>query len=434
MSKNTPIRVPYALSAHGKEESKAVARVIDEHRTNLGKEVRTFEARVAGLFGKKFGVMVNSGSSANLLAFEVLNLPQGSEVITPVLTFNTTVAPIIQKGLVPVFIDVKPGTFLIDIDQIEKKITSKTRVLMIPSLIGNIPDLERLSLIAKKYNLYLIEDSCDTIGATFNKKPTGAYSHISTTSFFGSHIINAGGGGGMIMVNDPDWHKRLLMLRGWGRSSSLFSESEDLDLRFASHLDGAPYDGKFLFTELGYNFLPMEIGAAFGLVQLKKLPRFTKMRQKNFKLLLDFFAKYPQFFDLPIQTERSFTNWLAFPLTIKSSSPFKRIDLVLALEKANIQTRPVFTGNILKQPVLSLKTPQMKGAHRENEVKLLKTMYTPLIAKVLRSLQRAQFPVADLVMKQSLLIGCHQSLGSQHIAHLKKTFTEFLKKYEQYSQ
>src|SRR3990167_2526894 len=150
-NKNSMLRVPYALSVHGREESQAVSRVIDEHRTALGIETRSFEKDVARLFGKKYGIMVNSGSAANLLAFELLNLPRGSEVITPMLTFSTTVAPIIQKGLVPVFADVDPETYQIDVKQIEKLITKKTKALMIPSLIGNLPDFKALRKIADKY-------------------------------------------------------------------------------------------------------------------------------------------------------------------------------------------------------------------------------------------------------------------------------------------
>jgi len=399
-SKNKkPIRVAYGLSVHDREEEKAVARVIREHRTILGLETRDFEKKIAKLFGKKYGVMVNSGSSANLLALEILNLPSGSEVITPILTFNTTVSPIVKLGLVPIFVDVKPDTYLIDIDQIEKKITKKTRALMIPSLIGNVPDLARLRAIADKYDLYLIEDSCDTLGATFNGQPTGKYSDISTTSFYGSHVINAAGGGGMISVNNLDWQKRLLVLRGWGRTSALFADSEDVEKRFVSSLSGIPYDGKFIFTELGYNFLPLEISAAFGLVQLKKLPRFTKIRQKNFARLYKFFRRWPQFFHLPKQTSKTKTNWLAFPLRIASQVPFSRLELVKFLEKNNIQTRPVFTGNISRQPVFSfIKAPV--DSH----------------------------PVADEVMKNAFLIGCHQGLSEKHLKHIEKTFEEFLKK------
>ena len=402
LHKEKPMRVPYALSVHDHRETAAVSRVIDQHRTSLGKETCAFEEKVARLFGKKYGVMVNSGSSANLLGIELLNLPAGSEVITPILTFNTTVAPLIQKGLVPVFIDVKPDTYLIDIDQIESRMSKKTKGLFIPSLIGNVPDMKRLRAIADKHNLFFIEDSCDTLGAKFANKPTGAFSHISTTSFYGSHIINAGSGGGMICVNDKQWHKRLVVLRGWGRTSALFADSEDIAKRFASELDGIPYDGKFIFTELGYNMLPLEMSAAFGLVQLKKLPRFTQRRQKNFQALSRMFATWDRYFSIPIQTPQSFTNWLAFPLTIQDGAPFSRLDLVMFLEKNNIQTRPIFTGNILRQPAY---------------------------AHLFKGNASRSYPVADSIMKQSFLIGCHQGISVLHLNHIKKTVEDFLAQY-----
>lgn len=395
------LRVPYALSVHDYRETKAVARVIDEHRTALGKETRAFEEKVSALFGKKYGVMVNSGSSANLLALELLNLPVGSEVITPILTFNTTVAPMIQKGLVPVFVDVDLKTYLIDIDHIERHITKKTKALFIPSLIGNVPHMSRLRKIANAHNLFFVEDSCDTLGATFAGKPTGIFSDISTTSFYGSHIINAAGGGGMICVNERAWRDRLLVLRGWGRTSALFADSEDIDKRFTSKLDGIPYDGKFIFTEVGYNFLPLEISAAFGLVQIKKLPKFTAARQKNFQILSRMFNKWDRYFSIPVQTPESFTNWLSFPLTIHQNAPFSRLDLVTFLEKNNIQTRPIFTGNILRQPA-----------------------YAHMRAYI------ARYPVADIIMKNSFVIGCHQGLSAPHFNHIQKTVAIFLSRHE----
>ena len=188
------MRVPYGYSVHGQQEINAVVRVL-KGNTALSKNVKEFELKIAKMFGKKYGVMVNSGSSANLLAFELLNLPRGSEVITPILTFATTLAPIVQKGLVPVFVDIEPNTFIVNIAQVEKAITKKTKALMIPSLMGNIPNLEKLSKIAKKYKLWFIEDSCDTLGGSYKGRPTGSYSHITTTSFYGSHIINGAGGG-----------------------------------------------------------------------------------------------------------------------------------------------------------------------------------------------------------------------------------------------
>lgn len=400
----TGMRVPYGYSIHGQEEIDAVVGVL-KGNTALGEKTKEFERTVAAMFGKKFGVMVNSGSSANLLALELLNLPPGSEVITPVLTFATTVAPIVQKGFTPVFVDVDRQTFLIDIDQVEKAITKKTRAFLIPSLMGNIPDMKRLAALAKKHKIWFIEDSCDTLGGTFKGKPTGIHSHITTTSFYGSHIVNGAGGGGIVCVNDPKWVDRLVVLRGWGRQSSLFGEkanSELLKNRFKSKLDGIPYDNKFIFSEIGYNFLPLELSAAFALVQLKKFPGFKALRSKNFDHLYSFFAKYDQFFDRSIQTPDTETVWLAFPLIIKKNAPFTRLELVTFLENNNIQTRPIFTGNILRQPGYK------KIAHKK---------------------ATSTFPHADDVMKNGMVIGSHHGLSQEQIDYMKSKFDEFLAKY-----
>ena len=187
------LRVPYALAVHGKEEEATVLSLLRNRKTIMGEKTKEFEDKVAAIFGKKYGIMVNSGSSANLLAFELLHLPKGSEVITPVLTFSTTVAPIVHKGLMPVFVDVELGSFLIDLKQMKDAIKTKTKCLMIPSLLGNIPDLSFIRKVADENDLWYIEDSCDTIGAAFNREPTGKYSDISTTSFYGSHVITAAG-------------------------------------------------------------------------------------------------------------------------------------------------------------------------------------------------------------------------------------------------
>ena len=391
--------VPYALAVYGKKEIQAVNDVLRNPRRIVpGAKTRAFESAIAKLSGKKYGIMVNSGSSANLLALELLKLPEGSEVITPALTFATTVAPILQKGLTPVFVDVKIGTYLIDETKIEKLITKKTKALMIPSLIGNIPNLKRLRQIANKHGLYLIEDSCDTLGATFEHKPTGYYTDISTTSFYASHIVTAAGGGGMVCVNRPEWYKRGLVLRGWGRSSALFAESEDLRKRFSVKINGQPYDGKFIFSEIGYNFQGTELQAAFGQEQLKRLKKFSKIRKRNFRTLLNFFEKYKKFFVLPEQTLKSDTNWLAFPLTIKDRVPFSRLAMVKFLERNEIQTRPIFTGNILRQPAF-------RGLGGRNAAK--------------------KYVAADKIMNNSFLIGCHHGLTPAQLLYLKGTFKRF---------
>ncbi|OGZ53418.1 MAG: NarL family transcriptional regulator [Candidatus Ryanbacteria bacterium RIFCSPLOWO2_01_FULL_48_26] len=395
------LRVPYALAVFGEEEKKAVSEVLKTPQIVAGKKAAEFEGRIAKLFGKKYGLLVNSGSSANLLALEVLGLPKGSEVITPVLTFATTVSPILKTGLVPVFVDVKMGSYLLDIDQVKSMITKKTRALMVPSLFGNIPDLPRLHAITKKHKIYLIEDSCDTLGAKIRGRSTGIYSDISTTSFYASHIVTAAGEGGMVCLNNPDWYSKTRILSGWGRRSSL-NETEDIDKRYKMKIGGVPYDAKFVFSEIGYNMRTTELSAAFGLAQLKKLDRYTAIRRKNFAALTEFFGEYDQYFFLPDQMHGVETAWLAFPLTVKENAPFSRFEIVKHLEYNNIQTRPIFTGNILRQPGFE---------------------------KIKRVERRGGYPVADLIMKQSLVVGCHHGIEKKHIDKMKNVFQEFLERF-----
>ncbi len=392
-------KITYAKAVHGEEELKAVTGVLKSHATAMGVNVREFESRVAALFGKKNGVMVNSGSSANTIAARLLSLPKGSEIITPVLTFSTTIAPFVQQGVVPAFVDALQGTYQIDVNKIEEMITKKTKALVIPSLIGNLPDLPRLRAIAKKYKLYFLEDSCDTLGGTFHGKPTGSFSDISITSFYGSHIITAAGNGGMICVNKAEWNRRAVILRGWGRISSMIS-SEDVAKRFKYHIQGQPYDAKFLFEEIGYNFLPNELEAAFGLAQLKKLNEFRKIRQQNFQTLRAYFKKYEDIFVLPEELPGANTAWLAFPLMIRQGAPISRYEIVAYLEKHGVQTRPVFTGNILRQPGFK---------------------------NILARRSKKGYPVADAIMQNAFLIGCHHGIGKQQLDFLKKLFEKFLK-------
>jgi len=394
------LRVPYGMAVHDIEEENAVLEVIKNHRTIMGDKVKQFEKEVSTLFGKKLGIMVNSGSSANLLTFEVLNIPKNSEVITPILTFATTLSPIIKKGLIPVFVDVEPETYIVNIDQIEESITNKTKALMIPSLLGNVPDMKRLRKIADENNLIFIEDSADTLGATFDNIPTGKFSDISTTSFYGSHIITAAGEGGMICCNDEKIDEKCRIMRGWGRSSAI-NESEKIEDRFSVKLDDIPYDSKFIFAEIGYNFLPTEISAAFGLIQLKKLNKFAQIRQKNFEILNSFFMN-EKFFKLPKQLPQVKTSWLAFPLTINSDAPFSRIEIVKYLESHGIQTRPVFTGNVLRQPAFKEISYKNMGG---------------------------EFDVANNIMKNSFLIGCNHGLNDEHLEKIKVTFKSFLDKF-----
>lgn len=365
----------------------------------MGKHVRELETRVAALYDKKYGIGVNSGSSALYLAADLLDFEPGSEILTPALTFSTTVAPQIKKGWVPAFLDVEEGTYNVDVNKVEEMITPKTRAMIIPNLIGNLPDWKVLREIADKHNLFVLEDSADTLGAEINGKSSGRFTDMSTTSFYGSHIINCAGNGGMLCVNAEAHHNRGKLLRSWGRSSSLFVESEKIENRFNVEIEGIPYDAKFVFEEPGYNIEPSEMGAAFGLVQLDKLQANIDLRTAHYHRMREFFQQYEEFFILPNQLPDSRTAWLAFAVTIRENAPFIRRDLQIFLEKRNIQTRTVFTGNILRQP-------GFKGcAHKA----------------------RPQgYPEADKVMRGGMLMACHHGLNENQIQHMMSSVHEFM--------
>lgn len=393
------LRVPYGQSVHGKEEINAVINTL-KNSTQMGKNVYEFERKVAKLFDKKYGLMVNSGSSALLLAMESLALPKGGEVITPALTFSTTVSYIVKNGLTPVFVDVEEGTYCININKIKKLISNRTKAIVAPHLMGNIVDWKKIKKIIKKRKILIIEDSADTLGATYRGKSTGNLADISITSFYGSHIINCAGNGGMVCFNDKKIYEKAKLLRSWGRSSSLYDEkSEKIENRFNTKLDGIQYDKKFVFSEIGHNLEPSEIGAAFGLVQLKKLKKNLNKREANFKIHTQFLKKYEKFFILPKQLEGSKSGWLAYPVTIKDKAPFTRTELQIFLEKRNIQTRVVFTGNIIRQPGFK-------------KIKMVK--------------DKAGYPEADKVMKNGILIACHHGLTKKMIKHIHKSIEHFL--------
>jgi CDP-6-deoxy-D-xylo-4-hexulose-3-dehydrase len=395
------MRVPYGQTVHGEEEIAAVLEVL-RTSTQMGARVRAFEARIAELFAKRHGVMVNSGSSALYLATELLALPKGAEVVTPVLTFATTVAPLVRAGLVPSFVDVEADTFNIDVEQIEAAITPATRAIVVPSLIGNLPDWDRIASIARARKLVVVEDSADTLGATLRGTSTGTRSDISTTSFYGSHVINAAGNGGMLCMNRDEWAEEARLLRSWGRSSSLFVESENVENRFNVDVGGIPYDAKFVFSRIGHNMEPSEMGAAFGLVQLDRLAGNIAARERNFARQLAFFAEYEEWFMLPRQMPDSVTGWLAFPVIVRDDAPFIRRELQIFLERRNIQTRTVFTGNILRQPGFA-------GIERREAA--------------------GGYPNADRVMRGGMLIACHHGLSDAQLDYLHEQVRTFLAGY-----
>ena len=394
-------KVYYGKAVYNSKEINAVIKVLKNDSLSLvdGKNVKKLENRVSKLFGKKYGLMVNSGSSANLLGLSSFNFKKGSEIITPNLTFSTTIAPIYQLGLIPHFIGVDKNKFQADPLQIEKCINKKTVAVMIPNLLGNVANWKAISKVAKKYNLKVIEDSADTIGYKINNKNTGQLSDVVTNSFYASHIINGAGTGGIVCFNDFNLYQRAKLLRGWGRSSATFNESENVNKRFNVKISGIDYDAKYIFNDLGYNFLPSELSAAFALEQIKKLNNNIYIRNKNFSFLKKFFSKYPQYFDLPEQYSNVKTPWLAFPLVIKKNKSFTRKDMQIFFEKNNIQTRTIFTGNILKQPVMKKKI--FKKHPKCNEE-------------------------ANNVMRNGILLGCHQGMNKNELKYIYNTFKKFI--------
>jgi len=350
-------RIDYAGSVHDDREIDAVVEVLRGGPTamRIGKNVKAMERRVADLFAKKRGVMCNSGSSALYLAYEAIDLQPGDEIITSSVTFSTDVAPVVRKGAVPVFVDVTPDTFQIDVTRIEEMVTPETRAILAPNLIGNCPDWDVIREIADRHNLLVIEDSCDALGQTLRGTSTGTRADISLTSFALSHIITAAGTGGMVCFDNDELADRALLFRRWGRRSELqlFGSLKGKVDRFFSELDdGLEYDNIFIFDENGWNFEPSELSAAFGLVQLDKLDENLARRQRSFAITSSHLAKYPHLFVLPQLTEGIETGWHMFPFIIQPDSGIRRAELQQWMESHGVDTRMVWTGNITRQPML----------------------------------------------------------------------------------
>ncbi len=395
-----PEKISYANTVYGQEEIDAVVKCLGES-TQMGKYTRAFEASIAKLFDKKYSLYVNSGSSALYIALEALGFPADSQVITPALTFSSTVGCIVKNNLIPSFVDVEPYTYCIDYKQIEEQINDKTVAILAPNLLGNLCNWKRIRELADRHNLFVIEDSADTLGATINGLSTGSYTDLSITSFYGSHIINCAGNGGALAFNDSSVLEQSKLLRSWGRRSSLFDgESEDIENRLNITLDGIEYDSKFVFERIGYNLEGSEIGASFGLVQLKQLNSNIIKRQENFSRQFNYFANYPDFFVNPIQPEWANTGWLAYPIVLNSKAPFTRRQLQIYLEERNIQTRVVFTGNVLRQPM----------------------------AKHIKRVELKQgYPNSDRVMTSGILLPVHHGMTDSMFNRLHSTIDDFIK-------
>ena len=370
---------PYKHEAYGQEEIDAVVESLKSGWLGgQGPKSVEFEEKIAKSFGKKYGVFVNSGSSACLLAIAALDLPKGTKIITPSCTFATTLAPIIQLGYVPVFVDVDLTTYCANFDQIMAKITDDTSALMLPNLIGNKPDWPRIKkalVDMGREDIFLIEDSADTL----TKTPE---TDVATTSFYASHVITAGGVGGMVMYNDKKHVTKCLQYRDWGR---LGDDSEIVADRFNHVVDGIPYDHKFLYSVLGYHMKASEMNAAFGIVQLERFKTNAGIRRANFERYLENLKDVKE---LTLPDDSLQPNWLAIPLQTED-----RFALLSFLEENNIQTRVTFAGNVTRHPV-----------YRE---------------------YLEDFENADLIMKNGFLLGAHHGMTLEDVDIVCDKIKEF---------
>jgi CDP-6-deoxy-D-xylo-4-hexulose-3-dehydrase len=373
---------PYKFESYGEEEIKAVEESLRSGWLGgQGPKSIEFEEKIAKHFGKKYGVFVNSGSSACLLALACLLLPKGTKVITPACTFSTTLAPIIQLGLKPIFVDVGLNDYVADIEKVISMITPDVKVIMLPNLIGNKPNWKKLKNDLKflgRPDIILIEDSADTVTYT-------SESDIATTSFYASHVITAGGSGGMVMFNDKKLVNVCLQFRDWGR---LGGDSEIMSERFNHMVDGIPYDHKFLYSVLGYNFKSSEMNAAFGLVQLERFKTFEQIRRANVERYIENLKDVEEIL-LPDDSIKP--NWLAIPLQTE-----KRFELLNFLEDNNIQTRVTFAGNVTRHPI-----------YRE---------------------YLQPFENSDTIMKNGFLLGAHHGMTVEDVDYVCDKIKEFFKK------
>jgi CDP-6-deoxy-D-xylo-4-hexulose-3-dehydrase len=371
-----------------------------------------FEKKLSDFLTCRFVLTTNSGSSANLLAISALkskelgkrSLNDGDEVITVAAGFPTTVNPIIQNNLVPVFVDVKLGTYAIDETKIENAITKKTKAIMLAHTLGNTFNLSYVKELCKKYDLWLIEDCCDALGSTYENKHVGSFGDIGTLSFFPAHHITMGEGGA-VFTDNPLLKKIIESIRDWGRDCFCApGKNNTCGKRFEWQLGQLPegYDHKYTYSNLGYNLKITDMQAAVGLGQLTKLSKFITARKENFSYLKNELKEFEKYLILPESTPRSEPSWFGFPITVKESAPFSKNDLVNFLASKLIDTRPLFAGNIIKQPYF------------EN-----------ISYRVVDSLQNT-----DLIMNNTFWIGVFPGLTQEMLQYVVKEFKNFINTFE----
>jgi len=382
----------------------------------LGTKGITFENNFPKLLDKKYGVLTNSGSSSNLLMMSAMtskrlyNFPKNTKVITPIAGFPTTINPIFQVGFTPVFVDIDIDTLNLNLDQVEQRAKEGAKIITFAHVLGNPPNMNRLMEIIKQYNLILLEDCCDALDSTYDNKPLGSFGEFASCSFYPAHHITMGEGG-FVACNTHEQEVVVRSFREWGRGCYCVGLKANLlkngtcNNRFSNWLPALPnetFDHKYVYDEIGYNLKPIEVQAAMGLEQIKKLPEITTRRKHNHKRLCNIFKLYEEYFILPKATKFSDPSWFAFAVTIKDKAPFKRKDIVDWFETNKIQTRPYFAGNIMLQPAYQDIMP-----------------YDEVIQK---------YPNARKVTTDTFFLGTSPVITDEQIDYIETILSQFFKK------
>lgn len=402
-------RIHYAGRVYDERELIAMTDAVLDFWLTLGRYADEFERKIAEFLGVSEVLLVNSGSSANLVAVTALCSPEldnplrpGDEVITPAVTFPTTVAPLVQNGLIPVFVDCDLGTYNMNLAAVEAAISPRTRAILVLHNLGNPCNMDVILRLAQAHDLYVIEDTCDALGSRFGGRAVGSFGHLGTLSFYPAHHITTGEGGAVV-TNDKKLARIARSIRDWGRACWCNHKTTNPNgacgRRFEYKIPGMPgtYDHKYVYSHIGYNLQPTDIQAALGSAQMDKLPDFIAARQRNFRLLFAGLARYQDFLILPQWDPRADVSWFAFPITVRDNPRFTRNDLVRWLEQANIETRLIFAGNILRQP------GYVNIPHR-------------IVGELINS---------NLVMRGSFFIGVYPGLDEERINYILRTFDAF---------
>lgn len=392
-----------------------------------GRFNKEFEQKFAKYMGVKYALSTNSGSSANLLAFSALTshklgdkaLKNGDEVISVAAAFPTTINPIIQNGLIPVFIDCEIGTYNINADKIEEAITPKTKAIFLAHTLGNSYDLDKIMYLATKYNLWLIEDSCDALGGEYAGRKIGSIGHIGTFSFYPAHHLTMGEGGAVI-TNDALLYKIIMSFRDWGRDCCCAPGQDNACGKRFSHQLGKlsyGYDHKYIYSHIGYNLKITDYQAALGCSQLEKIDEFLRLRQKNATLLTQLLSDLKEYLILPIVKENVKPAWFGYLLSVKDDAPFSKQQMVEYLESHKIGTRQLFAGNILRQPMIVNNNVNFKiGASKlMNSKDLSEDVYKLL-------------PNTEFIMNNTFWVGVFPALGEEEIKRIASTIHDFVEK------